>query len=42
MSASAPAGKVNRKKGRDATVDMRDNRNAEGLSVFMTQVAAVS
>src|ERR1700738_5210735 len=39
---SQPAGRVNRKKGRDATVDIRDSRNVEEPSMFIVQVAAVS
>jgi hypothetical protein len=42
MSAKAPAGSVNKKKGREATVDIRESKNADGLSIFITQVAAVS
>src|SRR5580700_2071720 len=42
MSAKAPAGKVNRKNGRDATVDIKESKSADGLSMFITQVAAVS
>ena len=42
MSASAPAGRVNKKKGRAATVDITEIRNIDGVSVFMTQVATVS
>jgi hypothetical protein len=42
MSANAPAGRVKRKKGRDATVDIKESKNADGLSMFITQVAAVS
>ena len=42
MSAKAPAGKVNRKNGRDATVDIKDKNNADGLSLDITQVAAQS
>src|ERR1700720_3198857 len=37
-----PVGRVNRKKGRDATVDIRDSRNVEEPSMFIVQVAAVS
>jgi len=42
MSASAPAGSVNKKKGSAATVDITEIRNIEGVNVFMTQVATVS
>ena len=42
MSAKAPAGRVKRKKGRDATVEIRDSKNAEEPSMFIVQVAAVS
>ena len=42
MSASAPAGKVKRKKGNDAAVDNSDSKKGDGDSVFITQVAAMS
>jgi hypothetical protein len=42
MSAKAPAGSVKKKKGREATVDISDNKNADGLNIFIAQVAAVS
>src|SRR5215831_8469872 len=42
MSAIAPAGNVNRKKGKVATVDIREIRRGEGVSVFITHVAAMS
>jgi hypothetical protein len=42
MSAKAPAGRVKRKKGRDATVDIRESKNVEEPSMFIVQVAAVS
>src|SRR5258708_7725560 len=42
MSAKAPAGGVNRKNGRDATVDIRDSNNVDESSMFIVQVAAVS
>ena len=43
MSARAPAGRVKRKKGsRDATVEIRDSKNAEEPSMFTVQAAAVS
>jgi hypothetical protein len=41
-SAKAPAGKVNRKNGNDATVDINDKNNVDGLSLYITQVAAQS
>jgi hypothetical protein len=42
MSAKAPAGRVKRKKGNDATVEIRDSKNVEEPSMFIVQVAAVS
>jgi hypothetical protein len=42
ISAKAPAGRVKKKKGREATVDINDRRNADGLNIFITHVAAVS
>ena len=42
MSAKAPAGRVKRKKGRDATVEIRDSKNVDEPSMFIVQVAAVS
>lgn len=42
LSAIAPAGKVKRKKGKVATVDIMEIRRGEGVSVFITQVAAMS
>jgi len=42
MSAMAPAGKVNRKKGKVATVDIKEIRRGEAVSVFITHVAAMS
>jgi hypothetical protein len=42
MSASAPAGSVNKKKGSAATVDITQIKNIDGVSMFITQVAAVS
>src|SRR6516164_10458908 len=42
MSARAPAGSVKKKKGSAATVDITEIRNIDGVSVFITQVAAVS
>jgi hypothetical protein len=42
MSARAPAGRVNRKNGKDATVDIKDKKIGDGLSLDITQVAAQS
>jgi hypothetical protein len=42
ISAIAPAGNVNRKKGKVATVDIREIRRGEAVSVFITHVAAMS
>ena len=42
MSASAPAGRVKKKKGRDATVDINDSISVELPNMFMSHVAAVS
>jgi hypothetical protein len=42
MSARAPAGSVNRKKGSEATVDISDINTGKGVSVLIIQVAAVS
>src|SRR5271169_4282754 len=42
ISAKAPAGRVKRKKGREATVEIRDSKNVEEPSMFIIQVAAVS
>ena len=42
ISAKAPAGRVNKKKGKDATVDINDKNKVEGLSLYITQVAAQS
>jgi hypothetical protein len=42
MSANAPAGNVNKKKGRDAAVDNKERNKGDGVMVFMTQVAAMS
>jgi hypothetical protein len=42
MSAKAPAGRVKRKNGREATVEIRDSKNVEEPSMFIVQVAAVS
>ena len=42
ISARAPAGSVNRKKGSEATVDRTEIKNGDGVSIFIIQVAAVS
>jgi hypothetical protein len=42
LSARAPAGNVNRKKGSDATVDINDIKSGDAVSRFIDQVAAVS
>src|SRR5580704_613735 len=42
MSARAPAGNVNKKKGREAAVDNRERYKGDGVIVFITQVAAMS
>src|ERR1700723_1561250 len=42
VSASAPAGSVKMRKGNEATVDISDIKKGDGVSVFITQVAAVS
>ena len=42
MSAKAPAGNVNKKKGRDAAVDNSERYKGDGVSVFITHVAAMS
>jgi hypothetical protein len=41
-SAKAPAGRVNRKNGKDATVDINDKNNVDAPSWYITQVAAQS
>src|SRR6516225_540380 len=41
-SARAPAGRVNRKNGSEATVAMSERKNGEGASVFIVHVAAIS
>ena len=40
MSASAPAGKVSRKKGNDAAVESNESSNGDGVRAFMIQVGA--
>ena len=42
MSARAPAGNVNKKKGNEATVDRSEINNGDGVSIFIIHVAAVS
>ena len=42
MSATAPAGNVSKKKGNAAAVESNDNKSGEVVSVFITQVAAMS
>ena len=42
MSARAPAGSVNKKKGNEATVDRSEINNGDGVSIFIIHVAAVS
>src|SRR4029077_5638090 len=42
LSARAPAGSVNRKKGSDATVDMSDIKRGDGGTRFIDQGAALS
>jgi hypothetical protein len=41
-SATDPAGKVRRKKGKEAAVAMVDSRKDEAPDAFMSQVAVVS
>jgi hypothetical protein len=42
LSARAPAGSVNRKKGRAATVDINDSKKDDPVKTFIIQVAALS
>ena len=42
MSARAPAGSVNKKKGNEAAVDRSEINNGDGVSIFIIHVAAVS
>src|SRR6478736_5872323 len=42
ISASAPAGRVKIRKGREATVDISEIKKGDAVSVLITQVAAVS
>ena len=41
VSAIAPAGRVKRKKGSEATVDLNDRNRGEVATMFMVQVAVV-
>jgi hypothetical protein len=42
MSARAPAGNVNKKKGREAAVESSERKKGDSVIVFITQVAAMS
>ena len=42
LSARAPAGSVNRKKGRDATVDINEIKKGDPVKIFIIQIAALS
>ena len=42
MSASAPAGRVKKKNGNEATVDIKERKSGESLTRFIVHVAAVS
>jgi hypothetical protein len=42
MSASAPAGRVKKKNGKEATVDINERKRGESLTRFIVHVAAVS
>jgi hypothetical protein len=42
MSAKAPAGRINRKNGSVAAVDIRERSNVDWLMLYIIQVAAVS
>src|SRR5580704_14535954 len=42
MSARAPAGSVNKKKGSEATVDRSEIKKGDGVSIFIIHIAAVS
>jgi hypothetical protein len=42
LSARAPAGSVNRKKGSDATVAMSEIQNGDPVNIFIIQVAVLS
>ena len=42
ISAREPAGSVNKKNGREATVDITEIRNTDEVRVFIIHVAAVS
>ena len=37
-----PAGSVNKKNGRDATVDINDSKNGDPVKIFIIQVAVLS
>src|ERR1700730_56586 len=41
LSASTPAGRVNKKKGSDATVAMSEIKTGEPVTTFIIQVAAL-
>src|SRR6516225_7408375 len=42
LSAKAPAGRVNRKKGSEATVDRSEIKKGDPVKIFIIQVAALS
>src|ERR1700756_1700722 len=42
LSARAPAGSVNRKKGSEATVDISEIKNGDPVKILIVQVAALS
>ncbi len=42
MSAKAPAGKIKRKKGNDATADISESSKGDELSLYIAQTAAQS
>ena len=42
MSARAPAGSVNRKKGSEATVDISEIKKVDPVEILIVQVAALS
>jgi hypothetical protein len=42
ISAREPAGSVNKKNGREATVDITEIKNIDEVRVFIIHVAAVS
>src|SRR5260221_8365431 len=41
LSASTPAGRVNKKKGSDATVAMSEIKNGEPVTTFIIHIAAL-